>query len=121
MAESEEELKSLLMNARGEREKAGLRHSKNGDHGIPSISSWQTDAETTETVRDFTFLGSRIPADGDCSHEKKRRWLLGRKATTSLDGVLKRSDVTLPTKVRLVKAVIFRKSCTDVRAGQRKA
>ena len=71
------------------------------------ITSWQTDGETTETVRDFIFLGSRITADGDCSHEIKRHWLLGRKAMTNLDSILKSRDITLPTKVHLVKAMVF--------------
>ena len=78
------------------------------------ITSRQTDGETIETVRDFIFLGSKITADGDCSHEIKRRLLFGRKAMTNLDSILKSRDITLPTKVRLVKAVFFQLSCMDV-------
>ena len=83
------------------------QHSKNEDHGIWPITSWQIDRETMETVRDFIFLGSKITADGDCSHEIKRLLLLGRKAMTNLDSVLKSRDITLPTKVHLVKAMVF--------------
>ena len=81
------------------------------------ITSWQMDGETTETVAGFIFLGSKITADGDCSHEIKRRLLLGRKAMTNLDRILKSRDITLPTKVSLVKAMVFRYSCMDVRVG----
>ena len=81
------------------------------------ITSWQIDGETMETVTDFIFLGSKIAADGDCSHEIKRHLLLGRKAMTSLDSILKSRDITLPTKVHIVKAMVFPVSCVDVRAG----
>ena len=84
-----------------------MQHSKNEDHGIYPITSWQTDGETVETVRDFIFLGSKITADGDCSHEFKRCLLLGRKVMTNLDSILKSRDITLPTKVCLVKAMVF--------------
>ena len=82
------------------------------------ITSWQIDGEKVESVTDFMFLGSQITADGDCSHEIKRRLLLGRKAMTNLDSILKSRDITLPTKVCIVKAMIFTQSCTDVRVGQ---
>ena len=82
----------------------------------PTIS-WQTDGETMETVADFIFLGSRITADGDCSHEIKRHLLIGRKSMTNLDSILKSRDITLPTKVRLVKAMVFPVSCMDVTVG----
>ena len=109
MAESEEELKSLLMEAKEESEKVGLKLKIQNTKIMASgaIISWQTDGETMETVRDFIFLGSKITADGDCSHEIKRCLLLGRKAMTNLDSILKTRDITLPTKVRLVKAVVF--------------
>ena len=81
------------------------------------ITSWQIDRETVETVADFIFLGSKITANGDCSHEMKRRLLLGRKVMTNLGTILKSRDITLPTKVRLVKAIIFPVSCMDVRVG----
>ena len=81
------------------------------------ITSWQTDGEAVETVSDFIFLGSKITANGDCSHEMKRRLLLGRKVMTNLGTILKSRDITLPTKVRLVKAIIFPVSCMDVRVG----
>ena len=81
------------------------------------IISWQIDGETMETVTDFTFGGSKITADGDCSHEIKRRLLLGRKVMTNLDSIFKSRDITLPTKVRLVKAMVFQWSCMDVRVG----
>ena len=108
MAESEEELKSLLMRIK-ESEKAGLEiNMKKAKVMIPSpITSWQIDRETMETVRDFIFLGSKIAADGDCSHEIKRRLLLGWKVVTNLDSILKSRDITLPTKVQLVKAMVF--------------
>ena len=99
MAESEEELKSLLMKVKEESEKAGLKSSP--------ITSCQIDMETMETVADFIFLRSKITAHGDCSHESKRHLLLGRKAMTNLDSILKNRDITLPTKVHLVKAMIF--------------
>ena len=109
MAESEEELKSLLMKVKEESEKVGLKaqHSENEDHGIWSITSWQIDGETVETVADFILGGSKITADGDCSHEIERHLLLGRKIMTNLDNILKSRDITLPTKVCLVKAVVF--------------
>ena len=109
MAESEEELKSLLMKVKEESEKAGLKLNMQKTKIMASgpITSWQIDGETVETVADFTFLGSKITADGDCSHEIKRRLLLGRKVLTYLDSIGKSRDVTLPTKVRLVKAMVF--------------
>ena len=109
MAESEEELKNLLMRVREESEKAGLklRIQKTKIMASDSITSWQTDGETMETVRDFVLGGSKITADGDCSHEIKRRLHLGRKVMTNLDSILKSRDITLPTKVRLVKAMVF--------------
>ena len=108
MAESEEELKSLLMKVREVSEKAGIKFSfqKTVTASGP-ITSWQIDGEMTETVRDFISLGSKITADGDCSHEIKRRLLLGRKAMANLDSILKSKDITLPTKVQLVKAMVF--------------
>ena len=108
-AESKEELKSLLMKVKEDSEKAGLKLSVQKMKIMASspITSWQIDGETMETVRDFIFLGSKITADGDSSHEIKRRLLLGRKAMTNLDSTLKSRDVTLPTKVRLVKAMVF--------------
>ena len=109
MAETKEELKSLLMKVKGESEKAGLKlniqKTKNMSSG--PIPSWEIDGETVETVSDFIFLGSKITADGDCSHEIKRRLLLGRKAITNLDSVFKSRDITLLTNVRLVKAMVF--------------
>ena len=109
MAESEEELKSLLMKAKEESEKAGLKLNIQKTKIIASgpITSWQIDGETMETVTDFLFLGSKITADGDCSHEIKRCLLLGRKAMTNLDSILKSRDITLPTKIHLVKAMFF--------------
>ena len=109
MAESEEELKSLLMKVKEESEKPGLKLSIQKTKIMASgpIPSWQIDGETMETVTDYIFLGSKITADGDCSHEIKRRLLLGRKAMTNLDSILKTKDVTLPTKVCLVKAMVF--------------
>ena len=109
MAESEEELKNLLMKVKEESEKAGLKLNIQKTKIMASsfITSWQKDGETMETVRDFIFLGSRVTADGDCSHEMKRHFLLGRKAMTNLDSILKSRDVTLPTKVHLVKAMVF--------------
>ena len=108
LAESEE-LKSLLMKVKEESEKAGLKLNIQKTKIMVSspIISWQIDGETVETVADFIFLGSKITADGDCSHEIKRRLLLGRKVMTNLDSVLKSRDITLPTKVRLVKAMVF--------------
>ena len=109
MAESEEELKSLLMKVKEESEKVGLKLNIQKTKIMASgpISSWEIDGETVETVSDFIFLGSKITADGDCSHEIKRCLLLGRKVMTNLDSILKSRDITLPTKVRLVKAMIF--------------
>ena len=109
MPESEEELKSLLMKVKKESEKFGLKLNiqKMKIMAFGPITSWQIDGETMETVADFIFLGSKITADGDCSHEIKRRLLLGRKAVTNLDSVLKSRDITLPTKVHLVKAMVF--------------
>ena len=109
MAESEEELKSLLMKVKEESENVGLKCNIQKTKIMASgpITSWQTDGEIMETVRDFTFGGSKITADGYCSHEIKRCLLLGRKAMTNLDSILKSRDITLPTKVHLVKAMIF--------------
>ena len=109
MAESEEELKSLLMKVKEESEKAGLKLSIQKTNIIASspITSWQIEGETMETVSDFIFWGSKITADGDCSHETKRHLLLGRKVMTNLDSKLKSRDITLPTKVCLVKALFF--------------
>ena len=109
MAEIEEELKSLLMKVKEESEKAGLKLNilKTKIMVLGPIPSWQIDGETMEKVRDFIFLGSKITTDGDCSHEIKRCLLLGRKAMTNLDSVLKSRDITLPTKVHLVKAMVF--------------
>ena len=106
MAESEEELKSLLMKVKEESEKVVLKLNIQKTKIMASgpITSWQTDGET---VADFIFLGSKITTDGDCSHEIKRHLLLGRKVMTNLDSILKSRDITLPTKVRLVKAMIF--------------
>ena len=109
MAESEEELKSLLMKVKEESEKAGLKLSiqKTKIMASSPITSWQIDGETVETVTDFSFLGSKITADVDCSHEIKRHLLLGRKIMTNLDSILKSRDITLLTKIRLVKAMVF--------------
>ena len=109
MAESEEELKSLLMKVKEEHEKVGLRLNIQKTKIMASgpITSWQIDGETVEPVADFIFLGSKITADADCSHEIKRRLLLGRKVMTNLDSILKSRDSTLPTKVHLVKAMVF--------------
>ena len=109
MAESEEELKSLLMRMKEESEKAGLKFNiqKTKIMAFGPNTSWQIDGEKVETVPDFIFLGSKITADGDCSHEIKRYLLLGRKAMTNLDSILKCRDITLPTKVCIVKAMVF--------------
>ena len=109
MAENEEELKSLLRKVKEESEKAGLKLSIQKTKIMASgpITSGQIDGETMETVADFIFLGSKITVDGDCSHEIKRCLLLGRKAMTNLDSILKSRDITLPTKVCLVKAMVF--------------
>ena len=120
MAESEEEFKSLLMKVKEESEKVGLKLNIQKTKIMASslITSWEIDGKTVKTVADFVFLGSKITADGDCSHEIKRRLLLGRKVMTNLDSMLKSRDITLPTKVRLVKAMVFLWSCMDVRAGR---
>ena len=109
MAESEEELKSLLRKVKVESEKVGLELNIHKTKIMASgpITSWEIDGETVETVSDFIFLGSKITADGDCSHEIKRRSLLGRKVMTNLNSIFKSRDITLPTKVRLVKAMVF--------------
>ena len=109
MAESEEELKILLMKVREESEKVGLKLNIQKTKIMASgpITSWEIDGETVETVSDFIFLGSKITTDGDCSHEIKRHLFLGRKVMTNLDGIFKSRDITLPTKVRLVKAMVF--------------
>ena len=109
MAESEEELKSLLMKVKEESEKAGLKLNiqKTKIMASSPITSWQVDGKTMETVRNFIFLGSKITADGDCSHEIKRQLFLGRKAMTKLDSILKSRDVSLTTKVHLVKTMVF--------------
>ena len=109
MAESEEELKSLLMKVKEESEKVGLKLNIQKTKIVASgpITSWEIDGETVETMADFIFWGSKIPADGDRSHEIKRCLLLGRKVMTSLDSILKSRDITLPTKVRLVKALVL--------------
>ena len=109
MAESKEELKSLLRKVKEESEKVGLKVNIQETKNMASspITSWQTDGETMETVTDFIFWGSKITADGDCSHEIKRRLLLGRKVMTNLDSIVKSRDITLSTKVCLVKALVF--------------
>ena len=109
MTESEEKLKSLLMKVKEESEKVGLKLNIQKTKIMASgpITSWQIDGDTVETVTDFIFLGSKITADGDCNHEIKRYLLLGRKVMTNLDSILKRRDITLPTKVCLVKAMVF--------------
>ena len=120
MAESEEELKRLLMNVKEESEKVGLKLNIQKTKIITSgpITSWEIDGETVETVSDFILGGSKIAVDCDCSHKIKRRLLLGRKVMTNLDSISKSRDITLPTKVRLVKAIwFFQWSCMDVRVG----
>ena len=109
MAESEEELKSLLMKVKEESEKIGLKLNIQETKIMASgpITSWQIDGETVETVADFIFWGSKITADGDCSHDIKRHWLLGRNVMTNLDSILKSRDITLSTKIPLVKAMVF--------------
>ena len=109
MAESEKERKSLLMKVKEESEKVGLELSIQKTKIIASgpITSWEIDGETVETVSDFIFWGSKITADGDCSHEIKRHLLLGRKVMTNLESILKSRDITLPTNVRLVKVIVF--------------
>ena len=119
MAQSEEELKSLLMKVKEESEKVGLKLNIQKPKIMASgpITLWKIDGETMETATDFIFLGSRLTGDGDCSHEIKRRLFLLRKAMTSLDSLLKRRDITLPIKVRLVKAMVFPVVMYDVRVG----
>ena len=108
MAESEEELKSLMMKVKEESKKVGLKlNIQKTKMANGPITSWEIDGETVETVSDFIFGGSKITADGDCSHEIKRHLLLGRKVMTNLDSIFKSRDITLPTKVRLVKAMVF--------------
>ena len=109
MAESEEELKSLLMKVKEESEKVGLKLNiqKTKIMASSPITSWQIDRETVQAVTDFIFLGSKITADGECSHEIKRRLLLGRKVRTNLDSMLKSRNITLPKNVHLVKAMVF--------------
>ena len=109
MAESKEKLKSLLMKVKEESENVGLKLNIQKTKIMPSgpITSWEIDGETVETVSDYIFLGSKITADGDCSHEIKRHLFLRRKVMTNLDGMLKSRDITLPTKVHLVKAMVF--------------
>ena len=109
MAESEEELKSLLMKVKEDSEKVGLKLNIQKIKIMASgpITSWELDGETVETVSDFIFLGSKITADGDCSHEIKRHLLLGKKVMSNLDSIFKSRDITLPTNVHLVKAVVF--------------
>ena len=119
MAETEEELKSLLTQVKEESEKAGLTLNIQNMKIMASghITSQQIDRETMKTLTDFLFLGSKITAGGDCSHEIKRRLLLGRKAMTNLDSILKSKFRTLPTQVCIVRAMIFQQSCMDVRVG----
>ena len=118
MAESEGELKSLLMKVKVESEKVGLKLNIQKTKIMASgpTTSWEIDGETVAIVSDFIFGGSKITADGDCSHEIKRHLLLEGKVMTNLDSILKSRDITLPTKVRLVKAMVFQ-SCIDVRVG----
>ena len=119
MAESEEELKRLLRKVKEESEKVGLKLNIQKTKIMASgpITSWELVGETVETVSEFIFLGSKITADGDCSHEIKRRLLLGRKVLTNLDSILKSRDIILPTTVRVVKAMVLQWSCMDVRVG----
>ena len=119
MAESEEELKSLLMKVKEESEKVGLKLNipKTKIMASGPITSWEIDGGTVEPVSDFILGGSKITADVDCSHEIKRRLLLGRKVMTNLDSIFKSRDITLLTKVRLVKVMVFQWSCMDVRVG----
>ena len=115
MAESEEELKSVLMKVKEESEKVGLKLNIQKMKIMASgpITSWQIDGETAETVSDFILGGSKITADGDCSHEIKRHLLLGRKAMTNLDSIFKSRDITLPTKIHLVKAMVVMYGCEN--------
>jgi len=119
MAESEEELNSLLMKVKEESKKVGLKLNTQKTKIMASgpITSWEIDGETVETVSDFIFWGSKITADGDCSHEIKRRLLLGRKVMSKLDSIFKSRDITLPTEVRLARLWFFLWSCMDVRVG----
>ena len=119
MAESEEELKSLLMKVKEEHEKVGLKlkFQKMKIMASGPITSWEIDGETVETVSDFIFWGYKITADGNCSHEIKRCLLLGRKVMSNLDSILKSRDITLPTKVHLVKVMVFPVVMLDVRVG----
>ena len=119
MSESEEELKSLLMKVKVESEKVGLKLNiqKTKIMASSPTTSWEINGETVETVADFILLGSKITVDGDCSHEIKRCLLLGRKVMTNLDSILKSRDITLPTKVHLIKAMVFQCSGMDVRIG----
>ena len=107
MPEIEEELKSLLMKVKEEREKAGLKLNIQKKKASGPNTSWQIDGKTMEILRDFIFLGSKITAEGDCNHEIKRHLLFGRKVMTNLDSILKNRDITLPTKVCLVKSMVF--------------
>ena len=119
MAESEEELKSLLMKVKEESKKVGLKLNIQKMKIMASgpITLWEIDGERVETMSDFILGGSKITTDGDCSHEIKRRLVLGRKLMTNLDSIFKSKDITFPTKVRLVKAMVFPVSCMDVRVG----
>ena len=119
MAESEEELKSIWTKVKEESEKAGLKLNIQKMKIMASgpITSWQIDGETMETVKDFIFLGSKITADCDCSHEIKRHLPLGRKAMTNLDSIVESRDITLPTEVCLVKVMVFPVVCMDMRFG----
>ena len=119
MTESKEELKSLLVKVKEESEKAGLKLNiqKNNIMASSPIASWQKDGEKMETVTGFILGGSKITVDGDCSHEIKRNLLLGRKAMANLESILKSRDITLPTKVQLVKGMFFLWWCMDVRVG----
>ena len=119
MAENEEELKSLLMKVKMESENVGLKLNiqKTKIMASSPITPWQIDGETVETVSDFILGGSKITADGDCSHEIKRRFLLGRKVMTNLDSIFKSQDITLPTKVHLVKAMVFPVVMYELRVG----
>ena len=117
MAESEEELKSLLMKEKSEKVSLKLNIQKTKIMTSGPITSWEIDGETVETVADFILRCSKITADGDYSHEIKRCLLLGRKVMTNLDSILKSRDITLPTKVHLVKAMVFQWLCMDVRVG----
>ena len=117
MVESEEDLKTLLMKVKDENEKVGLKLNIQKAKIVTSgpITSWGIDDETMEKVSDFVFLGSKITANGDCGHEIKRHFLLGRKAMTNLDSILKSRDITLLTKVHIVKAMVFPVACMDLR------